>query len=83
MLDMGDKRLFRSVSRNSRDNLSDRSYRSTSKLRNVNDTPKSLRSRKANKFMKPANDNKVPFQQRFRNIARPVDGSGSVVLDLS
>ena len=56
MLDMGDKRLFRSVSRNS-DNLSSRSYRSATKLRHVtNDTPKSLKSRKATKFMKPANE---------------------------
>lgn len=87
MLDMRDGRHHRSVSRRSHEGLSERSYNSA-RARGAQESPSSLRSRKQNKFYKmqkqPLVSSALHSQnQHMKKFARPVDGAGSVVLDLS
>lgn len=84
MLDMRDR--HRSASRRG-DTLSERSYNSA-RVRNAHESPSSLRSRKKNKFFKMQKTAVVSSAlhsqtQHMKKFARPVDGAGSVVLDLS
>ena len=83
MLDMRD-RANRSFVRRNADSISERSYKSAGNR----ESPSSLRSRKKNKFYKMQKTTVVSSvihqqNQHMKKFARPVDGAGSVVLDLS